>query len=511
MRSIKNLMVVADGQLAKRPVLKSGNASQKNKQAQLYELIFNNESVNEDQIARQLYGIKADSSSHNYIKLKSRLKQKLLDSLFFLEPNSKDLKQNVNATKQIYLGKVLYHLKVDDMAEKTIQKGMQAAIQIEHFDLAFSAAAQLLKIGFETNNMLLYQSSAKMVDLYEKLNQLQSSAQRRFFEAQLLIKSSASSEKISAFLNDSLLELEHQINVKEYFSFSILYFRNRHLKLIHHRDYVSVLENCLEAIDVLKQFENTPEEEIFYFKTAYLEACKCLHAYQKGNEFLARISIFENTKPFDDFKIVLHKYATLFNFGLQQYKDALSKTDLLLNSKSFKTLAADEKANWKLFKLYAELALYISTHDKSLKDDLHDVISSKSTKNVLKELEALSDDKHGNNVALKIVEIFIRLVKNETNTLIDKMEGFKTYKNRYLRLIEHKRANSFLSLVIGLEKNGFKADTISSLNDSNYQTLKVNTEQLISKAYEIVPFNHLWELIVDMLAEKKQVTRKAIY
>jgi chaperonin cofactor prefoldin len=164
-----------------------------------------------------------------------------------------------------------------------------------------------------------------------------------------------------------------------------------------------------------------------------------------------------------------------------------------------------------LFKLYAELALYISTHDKSLKDDLHDVISSKSTKNVLKELEALSDDKHGNNVALKIVEIFIRLVKNETNTLIDKMEGFKTYKNRYLRLIEHKRANSFLSLVIGLEKNGFKADTISSLNDSNYQTLKVNTEQLISKTYEIIPFNHLWELIVDMLAEKKQVTRKAIY
>jgi hypothetical protein len=129
----------------------------------------------------------------------------------------------------------------------------------------------------------------------------------------------------------------------------------------------------------------------------------------------------------------------------------------------------------------------------------------------LKELEALSDDKHGNNVALKIVEIFIRLVKNETNTLIDKMEGFKTYKNRYLRLIEHKRANSFLSLVIGLEKNGFKADTISGLNDSNYQTLKVNTEQLISKTYEIIPFNHLWELIVDMLAEKKQVTRKAIY
>jgi hypothetical protein len=511
MRNIKNLIQVAEGQVAKRPVLKAGNSSQKNKQAQLYDLIFNKESIDEDQIARQLYGIKADASSHNYIKLKSRLKQKLLDSLFFLEPNNKDIKLNVNATKQIYLGKVLYHLGVNDIAEKTIQKGMQAAIQIEHFDLAFGAASQLLKIGFETNNMVLYHSAAKQIAIYENLTQFQCTSQRRFFETQLLIKSAASTEKIIASIDEANQRIEKAINVKEFFSFSIFYYQNKHLKLKQLNDYPSILNNSLEAIEVLNRFENTPDHEIFYFKVAYLEACKSLQAYKTGNEFLARISTFENNQPFDEQKITLHQYATLFNFGLQQYKDALHKIELFVNSKSFKILPFEEKAKWKLLKLNAEIALYLTTTDRDIRDEMFDSILRKQTKNVLEELDALNDDKHGQNVALKTLEIMLRILKDEIGTLMDKMDSFKTYKSRYLRLDDHKRANYFFSLIINLEKNGFHINKTNGLEEDLHHSLKNTDVKMTSKLYEIIPFNHLWEFIVKILSDKKLLITKSAF
>jgi len=323
-----------------------------------------------------------------------------------------------------------------------------------------------------------------------------------------LIKNSAATDKIITSINNSNKVLEQALTVEDYFSFSIFYFQNQHLKFIQLKDYASVLTNCLKAIDVLSRFENTPENEIFFFKSAYLEACKNLQAYKKGNEFLARISTFENTKPFDEHKITLHQYATLFNFGLKQYEEALLKIELFVNSKSFKTLNSEDKASWKLLKSFAEIALYITTNDRDTRDELFDAILRKQTKNILQELDALNDDKHGNNVALKTLELVLRILKDELGVLIDKMESIKTYKSRYLRLDEHKRANHFLSLIINLEKNGFNISDTKGLDDKLYHSLKENKTHLISKTYEIIPFENLWEFIVTMLSNKKILVKK---
>ena len=507
MKDIKKLIKISDRQMVNRPKLKANPTSKRNKQAQLYEILYYNELGNEDDIAQKLYGAKASSSLNNYVKLKSRLRKKLLQSLFFLEPNNKTLKNSIDASRQIYLGKILNALRATDMSIKSLQKGMAAAVLGEHFDLANDAANELMKIGYESNNMVVYQSALKSIEEYESLSLLQAYVTRKFYEINLLVRNSAAKEKILRGINTLIYFITSNIEKEQYFTFLLKYHQLLDLKYQLNHNNTAILHNSLTAIELLNEFDNIPEKDIFYFKFQYLKACKNLQQYKNGALYISTLSGFESKRLIDENNVLMHQFSILFSFGLESYLETITKLDSLSKNKSFKSLNNKDKAIFKLYSTYAEIALCINQNKNSSKDRFCDDVLNIKIEKLIDELKPLKDDKQGSNVSLIVLELLLAILQNDFDLIHDKIDAIKTYRSRYLRLVEHKRVNLFLGLIINLEKKSFDINKLKPGDFSNYSDLKDNPEKLISKIYEVIPFEKVWNLIVTALQNANKFTK----
>ena len=209
---------------------------------------------------------------------------------------------------------------------------------------------------------------------------------------------------------------------------------------------------------------------------------KCLSIRQKGEH---------------NWQLVLQHKVIL---GFQSKKYVIAKNAI---TQSDQNLASGFMLEWwKITKMYL---FFLSTIKKVRYNEKVKVSK------IVNELPVYSADKQGANVSILIVaKYLIPLAEGKRDSLIDDTEALRKYSFRNLKEVKNKRARIFLWILRKISDCDFKAEKFKRTTLAKFNQLKA-TPMMVEDMYtEIIPFEHLYEMIIDILIkqEKPEVINK---
>ncbi len=121
----------------------------------------------------------------------------------------------------------------------------------------------------------------------------------------------------------------------------------------------------------------------------------------------------------------------------------------------------------------------------------------------LNEMPIYSKDKSGNNVNILIIQILVYMQRKQLGKIIDRIDSLKEYVRVYMRNPETMRAKTFIDMIIKMEKSYFvKTAVIHKTEKLRGKLSQIPIKLRQNLSIEIVPFEVLWEEILNMLDDK---------
>ena len=114
----------------------------------------------------------------------------------------------------------------------------------------------------------------------------------------------------------------------------------------------------------------------------------------------------------------------------------------------------------------------------------------------LNEVPVFSADKAGNNINIIILTILHNLGKDH-DQIIDRKEALEKYMERHVP--RNSRAWFFLKLLLKIPHYRFDKATIIRKGAKQWAQLQAISLEVDNADIEIVPFEHLWEMVLEML------------
>lgn len=121
----------------------------------------------------------------------------------------------------------------------------------------------------------------------------------------------------------------------------------------------------------------------------------------------------------------------------------------------------------------------------------------------LNEVPLYSKDKAGNNINILLLQIIIRMQREQYGHIIDRVDSLREYAKKYTKNPETKRANIFINMILKMEGAQFHRLRTETKTESLVQKLKSTPLQVGQNlAIELLPYSVLWKEILSMLENK---------
>ncbi|MBK9328009.1 MAG: hypothetical protein IPM95_01585 [Sphingobacteriales bacterium] len=225
-------------------------------------------------------------------------------------------------------------------------------------------------------------------------------------------------------------------------------------------------ENYLNTIYIYKLkslFDLRKDEQALSLIYALLPAAKGV-SYLAVKEF--EIKILLNQKQTEQSKQIIHQI-----HSTAQYKNANSVL----------------KERWVIYNAYAEFL------ENYIKNGNYKFSLSKFSN----EIPNATHDKSGFNLAARIASILFYIGRNDLDNAMQQIETLRVYQTRYLKEDSDSRSNLFIKLLSIMEKKSFNYKELNKQKE--YMALKENYSHQIMHESEIVFYDILWEILLDIL------------
>jgi hypothetical protein len=121
----------------------------------------------------------------------------------------------------------------------------------------------------------------------------------------------------------------------------------------------------------------------------------------------------------------------------------------------------------------------------------------------INEVDLYSKDKSGYNFSIIVIELLFYLIQNDTDKYLDKMTALMSYRLRHLKTKAFRRSNVFAQLLLDIEKHHFHYEKIKRSSLKKYEYLASLEDRLSINEWEIVGYDRLWEIVLDLLSKRK--------
>lgn len=437
--------------------------------------------------ALKLYG--TDQSDVRYKMLKHRVKKKLYNSLLTIEINNNNIvfQKEVECMRLLSIAKLLLRQNEQQLSIGLCHKVTNIAQEYEFNDVLSSAyeieLAALtnqgsLKVFTDKRNQYLNQ--LKLVNLEKEaigLNQLA----KAHLRSTVKVRKTLLKELPSIIVR--LKEIVAEANTFETFMSlyvtSILYY-----ELIG--DFAEIINITEDAVNNVNLGNiNATRFDIKYNAYILIYAHLRTKKYSKGlvfaNDFYG---LFEQTTR--------NWFAFMENYFLlalhaKQYELASVLLHRVRSNTSFSIIKSDAKERWQLFTAYL---FFIEPSSP--------VVEGFNYPKFITSITEYSKDKQGFNVAILILQFMYYLKKGDTEGLLYRIESLKKYILTHLKDTFSLRSKLFLKLLMLTVTEDYNAHSCRLKGAKHYQKLIETSPP--GDAYaeiEIVPYEHLWELILE--------------
>ncbi|MCH8902676.1 MAG: hypothetical protein IIA45_02005 [Bacteroidetes bacterium] len=511
---MKNLIeiskILSNKRIGKIEVIDSSNNKFHNRKIDtLYQGIVKNKFTTEDEAAEAIYN--TSGSHEKFRQLKSRLKQRIMNSLFFLDVNKPSYPNYIRAyyacNKEIALVNILISSDARNSAITLIKKVFKTAQKFKFTDILLSCARILSRHSSLTGaeRDLIYYNN-----LTRKLHKILEAEMISDQYYQNLIvkyaKSASMKPELYAIAKDYTAKLKYLAG--KYDSYLLTYNMFQVWSISY-----QIIGNYKSVLQVIKKterfFKSNPNfslnsriaelaltKMVCYaylkdFKSGKLYARECFNIFVEGSS---------NWFIFLEYYFILATHSGKYFEALQIYNKAVSQP-------RFKTYSATKLERWKIFESYLYF-LYDDLEEDS--EDNSPGIARFKLNKFLNEVLIASKDKQGYNAGILIIQIMILLKKGMLDQITDKVEALKTYNSRYLRMPENFRISTFIKMLLVMEREDFDHDRTKKIAEKFYKKLKPDNpkQTVLYSEIEIIPYERLWKMVLKELKKPSYQTQK---
>jgi hypothetical protein len=453
--------------------------------------------------AEYIYG--NPSIDTKYTTLKNRLKNKLINLLFFLDIREKDFSEQLVAkyqnSKALFWVNTLVMFGARASATKLCESALKQSLR-------FNLTANAIQCALILRNYSRFSGSVRQYDKYDQLIK----AQLKIYERELLAqelyerlstrfsKSAADQPELIEVAEGYLKQLEENRIEPLSFNFNLYYYRGKNLILQTCQKYNEAVETCNEAIRYFDENKHLSSKLMYGEFYSYMLGCFLyLREYQLGSETAEKCAPFFPQGGANWFIFMENSF--LLDLQTLHFEEAEKKYNATVSNTRYQFQSEQLKEKWQLFELYLNFALRQSGAS-STQSDQHKIDPAK----FLGTVPSFKGDKRGYNVSILILHVLLLLEQNDFGSIIGRMDALRTYRNRYLQVGTKRRSALFFKMLQIMESNSFDPKLTALKAKRYFQQLTTQTSDVVEaqEALQILPFEWLWETIMKMLEEKQR-------
>jgi hypothetical protein len=502
MKAIKQIVTLLDGHfLSKIDIINSSDST--SRFTEFYRLA-KEDKINTDEEAACHFYPEIDKRDQNYRKLKSQFKDRLINTVLFLDTNDKKATGHQNAVteaEKLWAATIiLYNRGVFNAAIEISEKLLLHCIHHELTELTVQITDKLKHmygtvIG-DKNKYTYYR------DLHWEYF--------GYYTAELKIKDAFQPIRLNYFksvaYNDKMFEATEEAiksvepyfqNCSTYIFMSFWYFLNvAKYQTIY--DHKNVLQVCEEGIEHFKAKSYSASAPIAVLMNQKLISQIQLRLFEEGKITAREVLSLQGEGTHNWYKTL--EQHIMLAFHTKEYEEAYRIYELARSHRSFKFLEGASFEIWLLYEAYLCLLLKVGKI-KGLTLD-NSILKGFKLSKFLNNVTLFSTDKKGMNIPTLIIQYVLQLTEKNHNQLVDRIEAMEQYLKRHVKSDEGvHRCNCFLKLLLALSKVHYSKKLIGSKAKSLLKEIESYHVDIMEQGnyIEIMPFEHLWEVMQPLL------------
>lgn len=463
-----------------------------------YERLLDDSFSSDEEAAAYFY--QDDSHHPQYRKLKNKLKEKLINTSFFIDANNPKFNTHQAA---------FYTCQKNLMAVRTLlgRYARTPAIEIALDTLKKSAKFEFSDVSFELSKLLrahfaihvqnrtLYDKYANLASYYHDLTTAEDLAAERYDHICIVMKNMNDHEQIIELCEKYEKELGPYLETYDSYRLHLLYYFIALKRLDLRNDPDTMIRLCDKAIHFFssKGFVSSQFIGAFYYN-------KLMALIQKKDFAQGNILAQKCSGIFEENSIRWYNaqgYCLIFSLYSGNYSKAFRIREKVVNSRSFQHQFQNREETWRLYDAYLHY-LYLCGKLNLPKNAL---TSSFRIQKFINEVPVHSMDKSRYNIPILIIQILIQIHQRKFDQLTDKIEAIEKYTSRYLRKDNNYRSNCFIKMLLQIPKQHFHRVAVERHTKSLLGKLRAMPLEKAQQPFEIeiIPYEQLWEMALDSL------------
>jgi hypothetical protein len=470
-----------------------------------FKLLKEGDIKSDDDAVKRFYGEKATIKHQGYRKFKSDFRNRLINSLFFIDVNHSrftDLETATMTIQKEWAAINILFAKGDNMslAIQMAEHLLPTAKKYELTEIVIYITDRLKdayggQIGnqkkynyykwLQKEHMDIWQAEIKAKDLYQEIR----------MES---IKSNAYKPQMAEVAKKGLKELEPALKKHKTIRLILYAYVVKIAQFTSIHDYKTASLITDEAIEVLKNKPFNAQRPINSFLNQKLVCHVRLKEFEKGDALVKEILELQIEGTLSWFKTLEH--AATLAFHTKNYQTAYDLYTKARENPQFKTLTLRHLEIWHLYKAYLYFLMCIGKVDKTaLKSG--EFAEFKLNK-FLNDVNLFENDKEGMKISVLIIEVALNLAENKFGKMIDAVEALTRFRQRHVSKSHALyRHNLMIKMIAQIPRSGFMKDELKRLTEAPFRSMKKVPIQSDGQSFqlEIIPLEDMWDFIVDTL------------
>jgi tetratricopeptide (TPR) repeat protein len=501
MQNLKELVeVVTANKVKKIEVI--GNPNDKGtKMQKLYDAIRQGD-VNTDEDAFALL-YSEEGSRGAFHKLKHTLKDRLINTLFFIDTKSNKYSDIQQAyflcAKEVIAIEILSMRMAMTVACRMAEKLLPTTLMYDFTQLNIALCGKLASYFAQAlgdrNKFIFYNNL--LLEL-SRLHIKEALAEARYWDiVSYYVRDKSTKKFIAPIAEQYINEIETLPSVRT--SRRLVYhsYMLKIAKSMSENDYKATVLLCKEALDELDKLPILDIMAVSGISLQLIASCTQLKRYEEAKAAIEKcFSIIPEGRQ-NWFK-TLELNMTLC-FHTRRYDEAWTVFKKATSHKDFAKIPKHWQETWKIFEAW----LWFLKGAGQIKADTKEIKAFKASR-FLNEVPEFSKDKRGMNVPIIVIQLATALFEKKYDIVMDRVEALSKYKSRYLDRDNNFRSSCFIRMVMEMEKQRFRRKQTIMHGEKLLADLSSSPIDITDQSYdiEILPLEDTWEFITSLLPEK---------
>jgi len=486
-----------------------GKSKQDSKYMRFFKLIHEKKIRNDEESIRALqYRNRA-----SFLKFKDRYKKKLLNYLVLSEFRTKP----VDTSNELYFdllklysaAKILHFRHQKNNALVLYKYINNLSLENQYFDLLLFTTTELKKhYAYVDPNEKLYKLYTERIKKCEhdidRINDI-----NHYYDEISHNNIMLHGEKLSSFKESSLLtahNLLENINEDDSFDYKSKIYEIAAFAFNLNQKYKESIEVSKKSIELTNNhFDKIHSKTVLAYRdilTAYLRLQDFENAYTYLTKILSNIkSIAHNYFRYKSLEYTLYAVTS-------DYNKLYTLTNEIISLKKLKDYRIHFE-EWTIREAFVNILIEAGKIDPTLLEN-----SKRKFKlnRFINEVEFYSKDKRGTNISVQVIQLIHFLIRRDYDKIVDRLDALNQYTFRYLRNDETLRSNCFIKMLLKIPEAEYHPLRTERYVAKYTKKLAENPFEVSMKeiAIEIIPYEHLWEIIMEILNKnlEKKTSRR---